>query len=65
MEAALMGLQIHGNANIGVLHESWFMQHKTSSGIWAEDLFDTLKARQANGITIVKHYLMRCARTSA
>ena len=65
MEAALMGLQIHGNANIGVLHESWFMQHQTSSGIWAEDLIDTLKPRQTNGIAIVKHYLMRCARTSA
>jgi hypothetical protein len=65
MEAALLGLKIHGNANIGVLQENWFMQHQTNGNTWDASLFETLKERQRNGIAIVKHYLMRCIKGPA
>jgi hypothetical protein len=46
MEAALLGLEIHTNQHVGVLHEDWFLQHRQGDGTWSVELFTSLEQRQ-------------------
>jgi hypothetical protein len=57
MEAALLGLQIHGNANIGALRESWVQQNRVNDGTWGVDLFESLMVQQQQALQLVLNQL--------
>jgi hypothetical protein len=57
MEAALLGLRIHGNDNIGALQEVWIQRYRQEDGTWSIDIFEALMMRQRQALHLVLNEL--------
>jgi hypothetical protein len=57
MEAALLGLRVHTNQHVGVLHEPWFQRQRQADGTWSPQLFTALEQQQQRSWQLIASQL--------